>query len=54
LRQTGLELKSLTRLKESERRDIYENMVLEINHVDEIKRSISGKHRFVISNLKAD
>lgn len=38
-------------LKESVRRDVAENMALEINYVDEIKRSVSGKHRFVINNL---
>lgn len=38
-------------LQQSVSRDIDENMVLEINHVEEIKRSVSGKHRFVISNL---
>ena len=38
-------------LKECIRRDIDGNMALEINYVDEIKRSVSGKHRFVISNL---
>ena len=44
---------TINSLKESLCRDIDENMLLEINYVDEIKRSISGKHRFVISNLKA-
>ena len=39
-------------LKERVRRDIDENMLLEINYVEEIKRSVSGKHRFVISNLQ--
>lgn len=39
-------------LKKSVRRDIDENMALEINYVDKIERSVSGKHRFVISNLK--
>jgi phenylacetate-CoA ligase len=40
-------------LQHSIRRDIDENMLLEINYVDEIRRSVSGKHRFVISHLKA-
>ena len=44
---------TINSLKENLCRDIDENMLLEINYVDEIKRSISGKHRFVISNLKA-
>ena len=38
-------------LKMSLRTDIDEHMVLEINYVDEIRRSISGKHRFVVSSL---
>lgn len=38
-------------LQQSIRRDIDENMLLEINYVDEIRRSVSGKHRFVISQL---
>jgi phenylacetate-CoA ligase len=44
---------TINSLKQSLRRDIDENMTLEINYVEEIKRSISGKHRFVIGNLKA-
>jgi len=48
----GIEI--INSLREVVRRDIDENMVLEINYVDEIKRSISGKHRFVISTLKDD
>ena len=47
-----LQIETINSLKERVRRDIDENMVLEINYVDEIRRSISGKHRFVISNLK--
>jgi len=46
-----LEIETVNSLKESLHRDIDENMLLEINYVDEIKRSISGKHRYVISNL---
>lgn len=42
---------ALSSLRARVRRDVDENMVLEINHVDEIKRTLSGKHRFVISNL---
>lgn len=38
-------------LKDSLNKDIDGNFVLEINYVDEIKRSVSGKHRFVISNI---
>jgi phenylacetate-CoA ligase len=48
-----LGIDTINSLKESLRRDIDENMQLEINYVAEIKRSISGKHRFVINNLKA-
>lgn len=32
------------------RTEVDENMVLEVNYVDEIKRTVSGKHRFVIRN----
>ena len=39
-------------LQQSIRRDIDECMLLEINYVDEIRRSVSGKHRFVISQLR--
>ena len=45
-----LSTKTLSSLKARVRRDVDENMVLEINHVAEIKRTISGKHRFVIRN----
>ena len=38
-------------LKEKICREVDERMVLEINYVDEIKRSVSGKHRFVICNI---
>jgi phenylacetate-CoA ligase len=47
----NLMIETVKSLKESLHRDIDENIVLEINYVDEIKRSVSGKHRFVISNL---
>ena len=50
---TRLGIDTINSLKESLRRDIDENMLLEINYVEEIKRSTSGKHRFVISTLKA-
>jgi phenylacetate-CoA ligase len=50
---TRLGIETTNSLKERLRREIDTNMVLEINYVDEIKRSISGKHRFVISELKA-
>lgn len=36
-------------LKENIRGEVDDQMALEINYVDEIKRSVSGKHRFVIS-----
>ena len=45
-----LSAETLTSLRARVRREVDENMVLEINHVDEIKRTLSGKHRFVISN----
>ena len=38
-------------LRERVRREVDERMVLEINYVDEIRRNVSGKHRFVASNL---
>ncbi|MHB8167788.1 MAG: phenylacetate--CoA ligase family protein, partial [Sulfuricella sp.] len=41
---------ALSSLRARVRRDVDENMVLEINHVEEIKRTLSGKHRFVISH----
>ena len=47
-----LVLDTVNSLRDSIRRDVDENMQLEINYVDEIKRTISGKHRFVLSNLK--
>lgn len=37
-------------LRERVRREVDERMVLEINYVDEIRRSVSGKHRFVVSS----
>jgi phenylacetate-CoA ligase len=45
----GAETVSL--LQSNVRRDIDEAFLLEINYVDEIKRTVSGKHRFVISQL---
>jgi phenylacetate-CoA ligase len=39
-------------LKEKICQDLEESMVLEIVYVDEIKRTVSGKHRFVISTLR--
>lgn len=38
-------------LRESIRRDVDARMTLELNHVEEIARTVSGKHRFVISLL---
>jgi len=46
-----LEIETVNAIQDSLRKDIDEKMVLEINYVDEIKRSVSGKHRFVINNL---
>ncbi|MDP2879293.1 MAG: hypothetical protein Q8N74_07195 [Sulfuricella sp.] len=46
----GLSAETLNSLRASVRREVDENMVLEINAVDEIRRTISGKHRFVISH----
>ncbi|MDP3482234.1 MAG: hypothetical protein Q8S05_02870 [Sulfuricella sp.] len=46
---SGLSSEAMSSLRARVRRDVDENMVLEINRVDEIKRTISGKHRFVIS-----
>ncbi len=43
-------------LRSIERRiqkDIEQDMIVEINRVDEIKRTASGKHRFVISDIAA-
>lgn len=48
---SGLSSETMNSLRARIRMDVDENMVLEINAVDEIKRTISGKHRFVISNL---
>jgi len=48
---SSLSAETLNSLRARVRRDVDENMVLEINAVDEIKRTVSGKHRFVISNL---
>jgi hypothetical protein len=39
---------------QSMRRDIDESLLLEINYADEIRRSLSGKHRFVISNIRQE
>lgn len=50
---TMLGSETIDSLKKILRKDVDENMLLEINYVDEIRRSISGKHRFVISNLKS-
>ncbi|WIM06512.1 MAG: hypothetical protein OHM77_04395 [Candidatus Nitricoxidivorans perseverans] len=38
-------------LQESIRRDIDARMTLELNHIEEIARTISGKHRFVINRI---
>lgn len=47
---SGLSSEAMSSLGARVRKEVDENMVLEINHVDEIKRTLSGKHRFVISN----
>ena len=47
---SGLSAEAMNSLGARVRREVDENMVLEINHVDEIRRTLSGKHRFVISN----
>ena len=49
---TRLRTDVLDSLQEKLRRDIDDNLLLKINFVDEIKRTVSGKHRFVISNLE--
>jgi len=46
-----LAAEEINALKESMRKEVDANMSLEVNQVDEIRRSISGKHRFVICNL---
>lgn len=47
---SGLSAETMRSLGARVRREVNENMVLEINHVDEIRRTLSGKHRFVIRN----
>jgi phenylacetate-CoA ligase len=37
-------------LRESIRRDVDRQMEFQLNYVEEIRRTVSGKHRFVISN----
>jgi phenylacetate-CoA ligase len=39
---------TVARLEESLRREVDEAMMLEVNYLDEIPRTASGKHRFVI------
>ncbi|MDD5328778.1 MAG: hypothetical protein PHX38_02155 [Sulfuricella sp.] len=46
----GLPAETLGALGERIRREVDAGMVLEVVYVDEIKRTVSGKHRFVISN----
>ena len=38
-------------LRERIRREVDAGMTLEVNHVDAIRRTVSGKHRFVICEL---
>lgn len=45
---SGLDPEIAVALQESIRRDIAPEMTLELNHVGEIRRTASGKHRFVI------
>lgn len=44
-----LSAETVASLKEGIRRDVDEHMEFALNYVDEIRRSASGKHRFVIS-----
>jgi len=48
---TPLGQENETSIRESIHRDIGKNILLEINYVEEIRRSVSGKHRFVISQI---
>ena len=48
---SGLSAEAMNSLRARVRKEVDENMVLEIHRTDEIKRTVSGKHRFVISNL---
>jgi phenylacetate-CoA ligase len=48
---SGLSAETMDSIRARVRAEVDENMVLEINRADEIKRTVSGKHRFVISNL---
>lgn len=48
---SGLSAEAMNSLGARVRAEVDENMVLKIHRVDEIKRTVSGKHRFVISNL---
>lgn len=48
---TQLGAESVKSLIESVHRDFEGKLQLEINYVKEIQRSVSGKHRFVVSNL---
>ncbi|MDP2811586.1 MAG: hypothetical protein Q8O34_15705 [Rhodocyclaceae bacterium] len=47
----GLSPEIVDSLRESIRRDVDARMTLEFNPVEEIARTVSGKHRFVISHL---
>jgi phenylacetate-CoA ligase len=46
-----LDTETLRSIRENLRKDLDTNMILEVNYVSEIKRSASGKHRFVISQI---
>jgi phenylacetate-CoA ligase len=47
---SGLNAETMDSLRARIRAEVDENMALDINHVVEIRRTVSGKHRFVISN----
>jgi len=48
---TKLSAATASSLAQSIRRDVDAGMAFELNYVDEIKRTASGKHRFVISSV---
>ena len=47
-----LDAETLRSLEASLRRDVDAQMVLEVNYLDAIPRTVSGKHRFVIGLAK--
>lgn len=48
---TDISYGTFKRIHERVKNEIDRNMVLEIDYVDEIKRTLSGKHRFVINKV---